>query len=126
MSHTPGPWHWVNPDTDEPWNGESATASLRTVRIYQDPDGGFPGHPHIFDLPRFILEYCEMGRNAKEDARLIAAAPALLAALRGLVTLCQEDETYHDPEHEPDSYAALKQAEAAIALAERGQAEAQP
>ena len=50
-----------------------------------------------------------------EDRTLILAAPDLLETLRGLVTLCQEDESYHDPENEPDSYAALERAEAAIA-----------
>ena len=52
--------------------------------------------------------------NRGDDALLFAAAPDLLEALRELVTICQEDPSFCDPEHEPDSYAALK---AAIALA---------
>ena len=51
---------------------------------------------------------------------------SLLAALRGLVTLCQENQSFHDPEHEPDSYAVLVHAEQAIACATSGDAEVQP
>lgn len=58
--------------------------------------------------------------NNESIMRVMLAAPDLLETLRGLVTLCQEDESYHDPENEPDSYAALERAEAAIAKAEGG------
>jgi len=87
---TPGPWHWVDRDTDEPWNFSerherlteeaqykfAAGVSLRTVKENATSYGGY--------LPEFIAEAEEI---KKADALLIAASPDLLAALRKIEAL---------------------------------------
>jgi hypothetical protein len=77
---------------------------------------GRAGDWRIVDNHRTVLATIHGNSGyAKGLAELWAAAPDLLAALCSLVTLCQEDESYQDPEREPDSYAALKRAEVLIA-----------
>jgi hypothetical protein len=67
---------------------------------------------------RVVVEVVEMSTDIEKWMRSRTLGPELLAALRELVTLCQEDPSFRDPEHEPDSYAALVHAEQVIALAE--------
>ena len=73
MQHTPGPWelsHGTEPGQGrEPWFWVSASRTLH-LRVYACPDG-------------FVI-----GEN-EANARLIAAAPDLLAALKGV--LCVAD-----------------------------------
>lgn len=80
--HTPGPWHWVNSQTDKPfdfdaeWDGEGRP-SLRTVAEHKQHETS------IWTLPVWIIdaEPMQYGNDAA-NARLIAAAPELLAALQ--------------------------------------------
>jgi hypothetical protein len=72
---TPGPWHWVDPDDDVPKLPQDGVyrLSLRTVdepRPFLDTG----------TLPIFIIGTAEEFETAA-DARLIAAAPGLAAAL---------------------------------------------
>ena len=76
---TPGPWHWVNGDTDEPydlkaqWDG-FGRPSLRTVRETTPPFA-------IYTLPEFILDAEPFDPRDEANARLIAAAPSMHAEL---------------------------------------------
>ena len=80
MKHTPGPWHWVNPNTDEPHKRGESYADLRTVADY----GTAP------PLPMWIVSCEELGFGGEDEVEanlsLIAAAPDLLAALERLAS----------------------------------------
>jgi hypothetical protein len=82
--HTPGPWHWVNSDTDQPIDGDEFDfASLRTVEEFgEDKTEIIDGKSYTsFRLPKFILSAEAFGSHTKEEcasnARLIALAPEL-------------------------------------------------
>ena len=62
MSHTPGPWTL----TDS--GGNSSDEELYAIPVYATPIAGFPAQPVL------AVVVCA------DDARLIAAAPELLAA----------------------------------------------
>ncbi len=74
------PWHWVNPETDEPREPGEYRSSLRTVAHFgeakTEPRDG--KHYTSFSLPKFILDAEDL-----EDAHaaLIVAAVNSLAAL---------------------------------------------
>lgn len=73
--HTPSPW-WV----DYFGNGD--------VRVVVDPVKGMP--PPICDGRTFVCklyQHDERGIDAKANARLIAAAPELLAILSAIIDL---------------------------------------
>ena len=92
--HTPGPW------TAEPYRvGDSA------YKIVYDADGHWLAE--VFDVPN-------APDTAAADARLIAAAPELLEALRNLVGLAEMRGSLHEYR------AALDEARAAIAKATGG------
>lgn len=89
--HTPGPWQWVNPRTDVVWSGDGLfnKASLRTVAKFGKDETIVRDGAHYtsFAIPKFILE-AECVADDKEgaaNARLIAAAPDLLASLREFI-----------------------------------------
>jgi len=110
-THTPGPWSVGR-------------------------DSNYPSSFGIIEGPSFPISYVlyatdvtfEMGEQRDRDARLIAAAPALLEALEGLVRAKDEVETYLkggqmaamvlDPaEIKARGNAAFEAARAAIAMA---------
>lgn len=77
---TAGPWHWVDPETDQPLELTALceAASLRTVEKYPTISVG--------PLPKFIVDTQEL--NEVADALFIANArtdvPALVAEVRRL------------------------------------------
>ncbi|MEN9885744.1 MAG: hypothetical protein RL758_322 [Pseudomonadota bacterium] len=125
MKHTPGPWHWVNSQTDEPfdfdapfnWNGYP---SLRTVDDFGETKKEvIDGQTYSsFALPKWILDAEPMQNgNDAANARLIAAAPDLLEACWAMVT------SFHAVEYmEPHMQEAASHARAAIAKATGEQA----
>lgn len=76
MAATPGPWHWVNPSTDQQRQPGEWRASLRTVDEF--PAKFSPG-----TLPLFIVEADEIcDENMDANAAFIAAAnPATVLKL---------------------------------------------
>jgi predicted short-subunit dehydrogenase-like oxidoreductase (DUF2520 family) len=59
-------------------------------------------------------------REAESNVRLIAAAPDLLAALKGMVEEIDAECVCYEPGKRCSYHAALKLAEAALAKAEKG------
>lgn len=87
-AHTPGPW-----------------------LVLRDPE---VGGPLVATEDVAIADVMEMeGGMSEANARLIAAAPDLLAALRQVV-----ESAYPNPDEHPTMTAAWRVAEAAIAKAE--------
>ena len=87
--HTPGPWRWVNSQTDEPfdfdvpWDGYGYP-SLRTVAEFGETKSEvIDGQTYSSrSLPQWILDAEPLQHgNDEANARLIAAAPDLLAML---------------------------------------------
>ena len=89
MGHTPGPWY-ANQDCIE-IDGPEGPRDV-TLAVVLQPD------------------------NAAADARLIAAAPELLAALQEAVTALNVKEKF--PVYDTDSYAISARCDKAIAKAE--------
>lgn len=69
MSHTPGPWRWISSDT---LVGDHGRRPVVLCTVTGDLEGRGPGGALVEFDPKSV------------DARLIAAAPELLAALRAL------------------------------------------
>ena len=78
MQHTPGPWV-TERDRDPPSRPEIATVAWVADWCVGIPTPGYPGGNY---------RDAEYGTN-EADARLIAAAPDLLAALQGLLSAVQ-------------------------------------
>ena len=97
--HTPGPWEWNGPN--QLWGGERATEEVLTAK-----DDGEP-----YGMHSALIEHHWDGGVAKANARLIAAAPELLEALRALIDM---DVAY---QRGPAVQEAVEAARAAIAKA---------
>ena len=111
MSHTPGPWVVGNQD---PLNfGKQRGNGTEPIGFVYGPS--FP-------------ERSELGREALSNARLIAAAPELLEALRNMVEMFKDvptlEQNSFDEPPEPktqwdyEAYQMIGAARAAIAKAE--------
>ena len=97
--HTPGPWR-----IGESW-------------MYRNQE--FPYYSILHGDPPQALTDGVLGspEERRPNARLIAAAPELLAALEGLVRTCEADGVIY---RWPDLGVDLKEARAAIAKAKEG------
>lgn len=88
-NHTPGPWH------------------------YGETDNGFAICQHTPKADFYFAEIIGLDDQSKSDARLIAAAPDLLEALKALIfaagNLHPSDDSF---------WVAIKAADAAVAKAE--------
>lgn len=111
--HTPGPWHWVNGDTDELMQeGDWRNLSLRTVAENRRTVCG--------PLPDFILGSVEEDEPNPANFALIAAAPDLLAALEMLMGHIDEGNNIHKERLYKDEHAIAR---AAIAKAKASEGE---
>lgn len=123
--HTPGPWHWINNATDEPFDFfapyDGTGPSLRSVKEYgENKVDVIDGKTYTsWALPKFILDADGPDPETENLAnfRLIAAAPDLLHALEYMLAY-QYDM---DPKSQGSCDMCAK-ARAAIALA-KGEAQ---
>jgi hypothetical protein len=99
--HTPGPWRY------------SKSEQFGDTRFYISQQEGATYTPNYSDVATLIAEtICgEYGRIQEANARLIAAAPELLAALQGLVAVL--DRQLNSP-HAAERASPLGRARAAI------------
>ena len=103
MSHTPGPWH---------------VGGKGNAIVYADVEGG------SYAVANAVTFHGQPNFEDAANARLIAAAPDLLEALRKLVGLIMDEHgsgadllpVHH--EFDPEHYAAIREARASIAKAE--------
>ncbi|HEV8639415.1 MAG TPA: hypothetical protein VG370_34840 [Chloroflexota bacterium] len=107
-AHTPGPWHFEPDRFDRIYGGEVIKA----------------GEPGIQAFPVAVV--CDFNRYDRDDertanARLIAAAPDLLAALRALLAVddepCRFDHHGYCQAHHVSAPCIVGQARAAVAKA---------
>lgn len=96
---TPGPWHWIRSEDDEPWEGGyESSVSLRTVEIFgKNETVPFKdGTRTTSALPKFILDADCIGGDSEADANAEFIAtfnPATaLALLDELAALRKENE----------------------------------
>ena len=101
MEHTPGPWEI-----------SGGTNSKRSLFVWRKEEPGFI-EPH--GIATVHGELAEV----KANARLIAAAPDLLEACRGLLMDTRHRHKYHGP-MKCDRCEAYQAARAALAKAEGG------
>ena len=95
QKHTQGPWRL---ETDYP----------KGFLILKDEP--HPSHDPVWTVAN--VNAC-MGAESKSNARLIAAAPELLAALKAMLSMFRDHEQYDD-----DSAQVIAEARAAISKAE--------
>ena len=99
QQHTPGPWHWVNGDTDKPidfkdgWN-RFGWVSLRSVNLYgENKTDVINGESFTsWALPMWILD-AEPMQNGNDDAnaRLIAASPLMYDFIKNMASIGNQD-----------------------------------
>lgn len=107
MAHTPGPWAVREPDPDERAADLAEgrePEDMEMTEVYADEDG---------EQVCFVMNTTP---NEAANARLIAAAPELLAALQGFIELSDNEQLVIEGscEHDP----VLVSARLAIAKAE--------
>jgi hypothetical protein len=96
--HTPGPWRWVpEPDTASPWRDYGDLYSASSEVVLSGWENDFEGGVRV---------------NSHADARLIAAAPEMLAALESAADELERLMSWHGTEVWPS---VLRDARAAIA-----------
>jgi hypothetical protein len=138
LQHTPGPWKIIdttNPAT-VPTDPHLSYIISESLTVVDYPEGAEHcrsvmvaevGSPHLFawhnknGSHRFLSDAEKITQNeaAKANARLIAAAPELLAALRGLLRHCVTVDGVPDKGkgRTEEQQAAMDAARAAIAKA---------
>lgn len=79
MTYTPGPWQFT-----------TNMIGINNMRVF--------GVEEINDDFTQGIANCGYGEGSEANARLIAAAPELLAALQSLVELLADDESHMLPE----------------------------
>jgi hypothetical protein len=113
--HTPGPWTFGLHELDE---------ELRQFRVTEKPfdyrGPGFYDNPSIYGANGEEIVGCDeyYAFSGPADARLIAAAPELLEALRALVHYAAENSAGVLSCYEEYQADEIKNARAAIAKAE--------
>lgn len=116
---TPGPWHWVDAGNDKPVTPgiDQSDASLRTVAVFGESKTEVIGDKRYtsFALPKWILDAERIENPA--DARLIAAAPDLFAALERLSNVSHCPTGWSEDEHATILVYALLEAKEALAKA---------
>ena len=110
---TPGPWEWINSNTDEPFDFDSpwdggGYPSLRTVECFGENktevrDGGTYTS---FALPKWILD-AEPMQNGNDAAN----AALIVAAVNALPALCAEVEALFETVRRADERAEKLRAE---------------
>ena len=94
-THTPGPWH-LSDETNPLITNDSGSVDVAQVFMYSEGTVG------------------SLRPNAYADARLLAAAPELLDAMREMLHQFADHEQYDEDGHDT---AAINKARAAIAKA---------
>lgn len=107
MAHTPGPWEFVLHDDGDT---SGVTFEIRMGSRLGGANGWEPQHQIEYEAAS-NEESPDQFTEAEDNARLIAAAPDLLEALRGLVGLFDDPTPY-------DSATTINAARTAIAKAE--------
>lgn len=97
IKHTPGPWKWKSDEDMGGFHIYMATA-LKKRSWYES-------HHHIEMDFTVYPEDGEQWEEAKANARLMAAAPDLLAALRQLMASGVDQYTRHELLSDPSHYA---------------------
>lgn len=97
--HTPGPWRWQGEDYRGGWGWQLLVGPNGEGIVCGEGPDGTP-YKHLRGYMAIEPQYCKTGMNAdgesapcvhvrEADARLIAAAPDLLAALQMIVDNCR-------------------------------------
>jgi hypothetical protein len=107
--HTPGPWRDVAP----PILCEKGSQ----FKVIDDKYRVIRGGKGYFDSENPVAGFCVSGFIAPENARVLAAAPALLEALDRLIQSISTREDQHGERFDPAILHACAVGEAAISLA---------
>lgn len=111
MSHTPGPWDYVLHDNDDV---PSVTFEIRMGSRIGGRNGWEPQHRIDYEVPDKESSPKQF-QEGRSNARLIAAAPDLLAACKALRA---EVQSHNDDYYHVTSKERLSSVDAVIAKAE--------
>jgi hypothetical protein len=111
---TPGPWEWIDGDTDKPWDAGDPDQFAPSLRTAWTKKSQF----NLGELPVWILNIDQLGDN-KNDAALIAAMRNALPALLSIWEAAEEfmderDSDYPDPKEMARMLIGLRAALAAV------------